>query len=65
MKQILLAYGLPTETVTAIMMFYRNMKVKVHSLNGDMDFFDIYTGVSTLPVYSLPRLCTSNVDIYN
>ena len=28
LEQILLAYGLPKETVAAIMMFYRNTKVK-------------------------------------
>ena len=27
------------------MMFYKNMKVKVHLPNGDMDFFEIITGV--------------------
>ena len=31
MEQILLTYGLPKETVAAIMMLNRNMKVKVHS----------------------------------
>ena len=31
MEQILLAYGLPKETVAAIMMLYRNKKVKVRS----------------------------------
>ena len=45
MEQILLAYGLPKETVAAMMMFYKNTKVKVHSLNGDTDFFDIVVGV--------------------
>ena len=30
MEQILLAYGLPKETVAAIMMLYGNTKVKVH-----------------------------------
>ena len=45
MEQILLTYGLPKETVTAIMMLYKNMKVKVHSLDGDTDYFDIVTGV--------------------
>ena len=45
MEQILLVYGLPKETVTAIMMLYKNMKVKVHSLDGDTDFFDIVAGV--------------------
>ena len=34
MKQILLAYGLPKETVIAIMMLYKNMKVKVCSPDG-------------------------------
>ena len=45
MKQILSAYGLPKETVTAIIMLYRNMMIKVHSPNGDLDSFDIVTGV--------------------
>ena len=35
MEQILLAYGLPKETVAAVMMLYRNTKVKVHSPDGD------------------------------
>ena len=35
MEQILLAYGLSKETVAAIMMLYRNTKVKVHSPDGD------------------------------
>ena len=41
MGQILLAYGLPKETVVAIMMPYRNTKVKVRSSDGDTDYFDI------------------------
>ena len=41
MEQILQAYGLPKETVTAIMMFYKNMKIKVCSPDGDTDSFDI------------------------
>ena len=45
MEQILLAYGLPKETVAAIMMLYRNMKVKVCSPDGDTDYFDIVVGV--------------------
>ena len=45
MKQILLIYGLPKETVAALMMLYRNTKVKVHSPDGDRDYFDIVTGV--------------------
>ena len=45
MEQILLAHGLPKETVTAIMMLYKNMKVKVRSLDEDTDYFDIVAGV--------------------
>ena len=44
-EQILLAYNLPRETVVAIMMLYKNMKVKLRSLDGDTDFFDIVSGV--------------------
>ena len=35
MEQILLAYGQPKETVAAIMILYRNTKVKVRSPDGD------------------------------
>ena len=45
MEQILLAYGLPKETVAAIMMIYRNTKVKVCILVGDTDYIDIVVGV--------------------
>ena len=45
MEQILLAYCLPKETVAAIMMFNKKTKVKVHSLDGDTDIFDIVAGV--------------------
>ena len=45
MEQILLAYGLPEETVVAIMILYRNIKVKVRSPDGDTDYFDIVAGV--------------------
>ena len=45
MEQILLAYGLPKETVAAIMILYRNTKVKVRSTDGDTDYFDIVAGV--------------------
>ena len=64
MEQILLAYGLPIETVAAIMMLYRN--AKVFSLDGDTDHFDIVAGVllgDTLALYLLimPRLHAQNV----
>ena len=45
MEQILLAYGLPKETVAAITILDRNTKVKVHSPDGDTDYFDIVAGV--------------------
>ena len=45
MEQVLLAYGLPEETVAAIMILYRNTKVKVRSPDGDTDYFDIVAGV--------------------
>ena len=45
MEQILLAYGLPKETVAAITMLYRNTKVKVHSPDGNTEYFDIVAGV--------------------
>ena len=45
MEQILLAYGLPEETVAAITILYRNTKVKVCSPDGDTEYFDIVAGV--------------------
>ena len=45
MEEILLAYGLPKETVAAIAILYRNTKVKVCSPDGDTEYFDIVAGV--------------------
>ena len=45
MEQILLAYGLPKETVATITILYRNTKVKVRSAHGDTEYFDIVAGV--------------------
>ena len=45
MEQILFVYGLPKEIIAAIMMLYKNMKVKVCSLDGDTDYFDNVAGV--------------------
>ena len=45
MEQILLAYGLPKETVAAITILYKNTKVKVPSPDGDTGYFDIVAGV--------------------
>ena len=56
MKQILLAYGIPKETVTVIIMFDKNTKIIVPSLDGNTDSFDIVAGVlqgDTLASYLL------------
>ena len=45
LEQILLAYGLPEETVAAITILYRNTKVKVRSPDGDTEYFDIVAEV--------------------
>ena len=45
MELILFAYSLLKETIAAIMMLYRNTKVKVCSSDGDTDYFDIVAGV--------------------
>ena len=44
MEQILLGYGVPKETIAAIMILYRNT-VKVRFPDGDTDYFDIVAGV--------------------
>ena len=62
-EQILLAYGLPKETVTAIMMLYRNTKEKARSPERYTDYFDIVAGVlqgDTLAPY-LFIICLDNV----
>ena len=56
MDQIPLAYGLPKETVAAIIMLYRNTKVKGLSPDGNTEYFDIAAGVlqgETLAPYLL------------
>ena len=45
MEQILIAYGNLKETVAAILLVYKNTKVKVCSPVGDTDVFDIVRGV--------------------
>ena len=45
MEQILLAYGLPKETVAAITILYRNTEVKERSPDGDTEYFEIVAGV--------------------
>ena len=63
MEQILLTYGLPKETVTAIMMLYSNAKVKVCSPDGDRLFQHCCWRsprgyISTISVYNLCKLHT-------
>ena len=45
MEQILLAYGIPKETVAAITILYRNTKVNVRSPYVDTEYFDMVAGV--------------------
>ena len=45
MEQILLAYGLPKETLAAITILYRNTKLKVRSLDGDTECFNLVARV--------------------
>ena len=45
MEQILLAYGLPKETVAAITILYWNTKVKIRSPDWDTEYFDNVAGV--------------------
>ena len=54
MEKILLAYGLSKEDVSAIMMIFKNRKVKVHSPYGETDYFEIVGEVllgDTLTLY--------------
>ena len=63
MEQILLAYSLSKETVAARMMVYRNTKVKIHSPDGDSDYFHIAAGMlqgDKLALY-LFIICLDNV----
>ena len=69
MEQILLAYDLPTKTLGAIMILYRNTKVKVRSTDGDTDYFYIIAGVlqgDTLSPYlfmiCLVYVLTASID---
>ena len=55
MEQILLAYGIPKETVAVITILYRNTKVKVRSPDGDTEYFDIAAGVLQGDTLTLPH----------
>ena len=45
MESILEAYGIPDETIQAVMMLYKNTRAKVRSPDGDTDFSDGCAGV--------------------
>ena len=45
MEEIPLSYGLLKETVSVIMMLYKNIKAMVHSSDGDTKFFNIIAEV--------------------
>ena len=69
MEQILLAHGLPKETVAAKIFVYRNTKLKACSPNGDTDYFDIVASVlqgDTLTPYlfliSLDYVIRTSID---
>ena len=69
-EQILLTYGLLKETLSAIMMWYKNTKVKVRSLDGDRLLWHCSRCatrryISPIPVYYLLRLCAPNVNRLN
>ena len=45
MRRILIAYGIPIEIVSAIMMLYQDTQSMVRSPDGDTKMFEITTGV--------------------
>ena len=71
MNQILVAYGLPKETVVAIMILYEKNKSKSsltrwrHRRFWNFRWCVARGHSSTIPIYYLPRLRVSNVDRFN
>ena len=65
MERILLAYGLPKESVAVITILYRSTKVKVRSPDGDTEYFNIVAGVlqgDTLAHTSLSSVSTTCLE---
>ena len=69
-EQILHASDFPKETVAAIMMLYRNTKVRVRSPDRDTDYFDIVVGVlqgdtlaSNLFIICLDYMLRTSIDL--
>ena len=61
-KQKLQVYGLPKETVNAIMMLHKNTEAMVRSPDGDIDSLNIFTQyISATHVYILIRVRTHNL----
>ena len=60
MEQIVLANGLPKETVAATMILYKNTKVKVRTPDGNTDYFDI---VVYLFIICLDYVLRTSIDI--
>ena len=68
MEQILLAHGLPEETVAAIILQYKTTKVKVCSAGGGTDYVYFVGGLLKrypIPLNHLPRLFAYNVYRFN
>ena len=70
MEQILLAYGLPKETVTAIMMLYKNKSKSSltrwrHKLLWHCSRCAARRYINPIPVYYLPRLQALNIYRFN
>ena len=70
MKQILLAYGLPKETISAIMMLFKNTKVSLltgwtHRLLWHCRRCAARGYMSPMPVYYLPKQHALNVGRFN
>ena len=56
MEQIFLVYYLPKETVAAIIMLYKNTKVKVRSPDENTNFFDIVAAVLQTTYFESPKI---------
>ena len=72
LSQIQKAYGIPDETVAAIMMLLKNTKSMVRSPDGGTDFFEILAGVlqgltlaSFLFVIALDYVLRTSVNLNN
>ena len=63
MEQIPLTSGLPQKSVAAIMMSYKNTKVKVCSSDRNTDYFDIVAGVLQGDIFAsyLVIICLDHV----